>query len=167
MHRVKSIIFTILALACTHAAPDPNMAHRLLVQDGGFTLHPRLGDLAGSGLFVVAAYPERTLRLERLPAEDEVRDYIAANATLLAREGHSVGGWCEEKQNAKKACFLDITLALSDRDQAVRLGKACNQISLAHLRTPEVALIETGGTGEALREGTASFESCRRLRETL
>jgi hypothetical protein len=153
-----------LAAGCQHTRPaselrdepapgqpagiDAQTAAQLLHTDGGFTLNEVYGNLAGSGDFAVSVYSERGERLDHVPSADEIIAFVHDRDDILSQPRNSLGGWCDG-DGGGPPCYLDVSRTIQDRDLAVRLGKACNQISIAHLTTP-IEFIQTGGTGAPL-----------------
>jgi hypothetical protein len=64
---------------------------------------------------------------------------------LLGDPRNAIGTWYNEDDDTT---YMDVTAMLSDRDQAVSLGRQFNQIAIYDLFRDEE--IDTGGTGEPL-----------------
>lgn len=139
---------------------DIDLAARLLKTEGGFTVHGKRGDLARSDLYAVSVYPEYGQKLDHLPTHEEMLSFIRKNDTLLNREENSFGGWCEGEKGTAP-CYLDISRTIPERDLALKLGRACGQLSVAFLGREKVEFINVEGSGSP---GEVSV-ACKTLRE--
>src|SRR5690606_27091087 len=103
-HKVHSWLMSLLLLGCVHTSNlqegksaaqsldfgiDPAQAIRLLRVGGGFTIHWQRGNLAGSELYAVSAYPERHVKLERFPTMADIKAFVDTNKELLREESNS------------------------------------------------------------------------------
>lgn len=71
-----------------------------------------------------------------------LRNFISGNLDLLADPRCCIGTWEEDG-----LIYLDVSVVLGDRTEAIALGKEYNQIAIHE--AVDGSLIETGGTGEA------------------
>ena len=122
-----------------------------LVDHEGATFNLFFGNMAGQSLYAVSLYPERSVVIpgETVP-EDLLRKFIEDNQDLLADPRNSVGLWYSV---ALQAIYLDVSVTLPDRVEAVSLGERYNQEAIYDLVQDEI--LDTGGTGE-WREGWSS-----------
>jgi hypothetical protein len=98
-----------------------------LLEDEGFTSHPDEGAYTGSG-YGVATYPERSLSVDiRRTSGNQLttilQHFARANADLLARPGHYVGGWV----SPRRELVLDISIITSSRRRATELRDRYHQ----------------------------------------
>ena len=99
--------------------------------EGGASIHPRFGNLKGQFLFAVSLYPERTVRINGrdVPAII-VLAYMRQNSDLLADPRAIIGS----RYNADEdTTYLDVTVVLSDQEEAVHLGERYNPIAIYDL----------------------------------
>ena len=121
-------------------------ALRFHQEHGGSTFSLFFGNLAGRNLYAVSVYPERGSRIpSRLLTNTALTMFIEGNMDLLSDPRCCVGTWEEDGY-----VYLDVSAALENSEQAIRLGMQYNQIAIYSLR--EGAVINTGGSGEALSE---------------
>ena len=140
----------------------------------GATFSLGQGDLDGTDAFVVSAYPEpgRSVDMAGFPTATDVRAFIDRNRDLLEASGHAVGTWCEidggdcHQTGKEPTCHLDISLAMTSPDQAVRLARACNQRAIARLRPDAVKIMDNGGQGYGDGRPLAgpALDVCRKAR---
>jgi hypothetical protein len=167
MAAIFRLLLLPLLTACITTAPGsptrttPEIAAGLLASEGGFTLTPAGENLARSNLFAVAAYPERGQKYDFRPQAEHIATFSNDNSDVIAKQHHTLGGWCEGKDSTPP-CYLDISIVVPSEDAAIAIGKACNQQSVAHL-APVIRFINTGGDGGAL-QGEA-LEACQRVRD--
>ena len=119
-----------------------------LVDHEGATFNLFFGNMAGQSLYAVSLYPERSVVIagEAVP-EDLLRKFIEDNHDLLVDPRNSIGLWYS---STLQAIYLDVSVALPDKSEAVLLGKRYNQEAIYDLGQDEV--LDTGGSG-AWREG--------------
>lgn len=115
---------------------------KLIQETGGATYNLKAGNLAGQPLYSVATYPDRGVILDHPPTLGELYNYIDQNRDVLNADA-SLGAWISGNQT-----YLDIVSTLSDRNEAIDLGKQHNQIAIFDLKTFQE--IPTGGTGEVI-----------------
>ncbi len=110
----------------------------------GATFNLFFGNMAGQDLYAVSLYPERSAVLPgRDVPEALLRKFIEDNLDLLADPRNSIGLWYSETLHA---IYLDVSVTLPDRAEAVSLGEWYNQEAIYDLGQDEV--LDTGGTGE-------------------
>lgn len=109
-------------------------------ETGGATYNMSRGNVAGQKLFAVATHPDRAVILNEPPTEESLNQYLSQNRDLLDADT-SLGVWVN---NGKT--YLDIVTTIPDREKAIELGKANNQIAIFDLSNFQE--IPTGGTGE-------------------
>ena len=117
----------------------------------GATFNLFFGNMAGQALYAVSLYPERSVVVpgEAVP-EDLLRKFIEDNRDLLADPRNSVGLWYS---STLQAIYLDVSVTLPDKTEAISLGEQYNQEAIYDLRQNEI--LDTGGSGE-WREGWSS-----------
>jgi hypothetical protein len=160
------LLLTVHIAGCVtsnQTATTPDLAFTLLNSTGGFTLSSTGENLANSGLFAVSAYPERGQKFDIRPGKKQIEQFQSVNSDVLGLPDHTLGGWCEGAESAPP-CYLDVSIVIGDESQAVALGNACNQQSIAHLAN-KIRFIDTGGNGDPL-QGVA-LDRCRTMRKSL
>ena len=122
-----------------------------LVSHNGATFNLYFGNMAGQSLYAVSLYPERSVVISggTIP-EELLQKFIEDNQDLLVDPRNSIGLWYSE---TLQAVYLDVSVTLPDKTEAVTLGERYNQEAIYDLSRDEV--LDTGGTGEWL-EGWAS-----------
>ena len=123
--------------------------------DGGFTHHPTKGTPT-SGYIVSSDTKEKRGKIVDL-TDSNVDVKKEVSAYLQKNEGHLgpneyIGGYVQksdpkdgEKEGKAVALHLDISNHFSDKDEAIRLGRKRNQISVWDVKNGKEIL--TGGTG--------------------
>lgn len=112
-------------------------------ETGGITFNLFSGkSLGGTKNFAVSPYPERSFIKKGKITHNDLADYIEKNADLLLKEDHSLGGWIDD---ATGETFLDVSITVSDKAKAIKIGRKFNQRAIFDLETFEE--INTGGTG--------------------
>lgn len=111
------------------------------VKNGGATIAPASGALVTSGY---AVSTERGLE-KQVPAADfeknpatHVLDYMAANREALAKPGAVLGLW----QDSGKY-FIDVSMVEPDREKAMALGRANDQLAIFDLGKGETVTLTT------------------------
>jgi hypothetical protein len=128
-------------LSAAQAAAQIEHLHR---EHGGATFSLYFANVAGQELVAVSLYPERSVKVRgRFVPTRRLQAFVAQNQDLLHDPRNAVGTWYNEDNDTT---YLDVTATLPDREQAVALGRAYNQIAIYDLFRDEE--IETGGTGE-------------------
>lgn len=107
--------------------------------DGGFTFDPVKGRMASTG-YAVSPFPERSkvLDVENLKPKElrkAITDYVAENMDLAEKENHYVGGWRDPQPGGK--VYLDISIVVKDKEEAIRIAKAKDQIAVFDFQTFE------------------------------
>jgi hypothetical protein len=131
------------------AHPEQRMVRDILdahAATGGSTFNMKGENLKGTDNFSVGMYPERGQIIEGPLTQQHVQDFIDKNHDLLSKPENSVGTWGNEGKN-----YLDVVRAVPDRENAIQIAKANNQIAIYDLKTGEE--IPTGGTGTIPDEG--------------
>lgn len=115
----------------------------------GSTYSLEEGDLAGSGIYVVGAFPEaeRGRILNDYPTVDDIKTFMARHADLLQHPAYTLGTYCETQAGDCRGagpvtCYLDISRRFNDLSTAAKLARACNQKSIARLGKDGVTIIE-------------------------
>src|SRR5262245_25648673 len=83
----------------------------------GATFSMTEGDLSGSGLYAIGAYPEpgRGEIVDHIPTVGEIQAFIGKHRDVLDAPKHALGVYCEGadgkdcKTDGAKKCWLDIT----------------------------------------------------------
>ena len=100
----------------------------LLASSEGVTYSRYFGDIRNQKLYAVSIYPEQSRKIPgRLQNRNILQTFLFENVDLLAEPRNCVGIWYDAEQDAT---YLDVTTILPDREEAVQLGKAYNQIGL-------------------------------------
>lgn len=94
------------------------VVHQQTNEDGGCTISPEKGDLAGQPGYAVSMYPER----ERVVPLDDftacvLSKYMRDNDDLLDRHGYALGTWINEG-----SVYLDIVRVVPDLWSAMEAG---------------------------------------------
>lgn len=121
-----------------------------LDRSGGFTYSTKTGEsLAGKKLYSVSPFPERSRILPKdKVTQKTIYEFARDNDDILRRKGFAVGGW-HNKADGK--VYLDVVVAVPDKEAAVKIGRKNNQIAAFDLGAMEE--IPTGGTGLPVRPG--------------
>lgn len=121
-----------------------SLHQRLRTPDGGFTVDVRTGKDVTTG-FAVATHEDRSVDI---PANEikgsHLQSFVDKNQDLFADERNKFGAWHDPDTGQ---VWLDVSTVVTDRGEAIELGKKHNQISIFHLDDFEV--INTGGTGRS------------------
>jgi predicted nucleic acid-binding protein len=117
--------------------------------NGGASYSLSQGNMVGTDNYAVSTNPERTVIVEGSKLDDnQVSDYINKNADLLSQPDKVMGTWYNPDDHST---YLDVTTLVSDKDTAIAMGKAANQIAIYSLKDVGVPgkdpEIKTGGTG--------------------
>src|SRR6266542_1323583 len=117
------------------AAMSPELAVPILIEafeaEHGATFSLYFGLIANQRLFAVSIYPDRGRELPGNRVTTGIlRQFIRENHNLLRDPRHCVGVWYDAASNTT---FLDISVVLSDRSQAIELGEEYNQIGVFEL----------------------------------
>lgn len=132
--------------------------------DGGSTYNVVTGKrLTDEPVFVVSIYPERSevvtgknVTAERLSA------FAKKNADLLADPENSIGTWYDAEADKT---YVDVSVSTEDQGLAELLGKKFNQRGIWDNQANKV--IETGGTGEAVKSTTPESQRIAEGRQEL
>lgn len=117
---------------------------RLHSQDKGATFSLYFGNMARQNLYAISVYPERTEITEGSVIDAvTISGFIHRNQDLLSHPLASVGTWYDEQDDIT---YLDVTILLRNKYEAIELGTRYNQIAVYELGS--AILIETSGTGE-------------------
>ncbi len=110
-----------------------NVATNLL-ENGGFTYNIKDGSFASDG-FAVAVYNDKEYIFE---AADEyealagIVQYTANNMQTLLEKNVFLGGWVDDGN-----VYLDCSVVLQDKNEAIELGKTHKQLAIFDLSTFE------------------------------
>jgi 8-oxo-dGTP pyrophosphatase MutT (NUDIX family)/GNAT superfamily N-acetyltransferase/proteasome lid subunit RPN8/RPN11 len=123
--------------------PDAKQESKSLAQrvanDGGFTYNPTDGDSPTEG-FSIAVYPEHE---QILSAEDATPAKIAAymiekSSIYSTDERIHIGAWfnkkTDENPNGDDKVYLDLSMVIDDRDEAVKFAKENGQLGIFDLK---------------------------------
>lgn len=119
-----------------------DLARRAQAPSGGFTVDPRTGTDVSSG-YAVAIHPE----LSRVVSpggqvKQALKDYVHDNPEAFEDPTNKFGAWHDPDTDQ---VWLDVSTVVSDRGEAVELGKRHNQIAIWDIVAGQE--IPTGGTG--------------------
>jgi hypothetical protein len=122
----------------------PSAIAKLHNEGGGSTYNPTKGDMGGADAYAVPMHPElsKTIDSEKVTPE-QIKKFMDDPKVKAAMEKDptlSVGTWANEGKS-----YLDLSSAITDRDEAIAKGKENNQKAITYLKTRED--IPTGGTG--------------------
>lgn len=106
-------------------------ARRLNVPGGGFSVSATSGADVRSG-FALSVHPEREQRIGDTVTADDLMAYVRANADLLMRPGAVLGGWRDAESGQ---AFLDVSTVVHDRERALSLARAHDQLAFYDLST--------------------------------
>lgn len=119
---------------------------------GGFTIDPHTGESVDkgyavaveghSGVYGADEFFAQNPDTGRTKGAEIFEQYVRDNADLFSQPGIHIGGW-RDPESGK--IFLDPSEVVSDKDQAIQLGKDRDQIAIYDLGTGTE--IPTGGTG--------------------
>lgn len=119
------------------------------IAEGGATINPKIGNLAGREMYAVSVFPERELTISgRRLSEDQVKGYIRRNLDVLrSNENVSVGTWFDKEANKS---YLDLTLTLTDRNTAIALAEEKGQKAIFDLgKMTEISIAKEFGRTES------------------
>ena len=101
----------------------------------GATFNMYFGDLAGKPLFAVGADPRRVRRIAgRIVSREHLRKFIEDNDDLLRYPRYNVGTWFNATDGLT---YLDISLTIAERQQAVDIARQHNETAIYDLRRGE------------------------------
>ena len=117
--------------------------------EGGATINLYFGNLAGTPLFSVSVFPDRSVVLEEEALmEGELRlwilGYVIANQILLRDPRCSVGVW----HGKDGLIYLDVTVTVSSKKKALKLGAQYNQLAVFDLK--RLDSLDTKGDGSSV-----------------
>jgi hypothetical protein len=101
------------------------LAQRVTVADGGFTIDPATLDDVTDG-YAVSVNPEH----ERIYAEvtpGTIMSYMITNEAALAAPGALLGGW---RDPADGRIYLDMPTLVHDREQALALARTHDELAV-------------------------------------
>lgn len=104
------------------------------------------GDVPNKGYMVALQGRERVLSDQDLrgPAAHSIlNDFARKNADVLNQPGAHIGGW---RDQATGKVYLDVSHNITRQREAVKTGKANNQIAIWDVKRQRE--IRTGGTGK-------------------
>lgn len=114
-----------------------------VVKERGFTFDPRASKLIRSG-YAVSPFKDRELTLNmteltknegwRETIRAKLREYSSSNSDLLRRDKAHLGAWWDDESGN---LFLDVSLVVSDLDEATQIAKDNDQLAIYHLDTGE------------------------------
>lgn len=110
----------------------------------GFSVTPT-GDQPKRGYMVAQPGRSHVLNDSELSSERAhqiIDDYVRKNRDVLSQPGAHIGGW---RDNASGKTYLDVSQNISRARDAVKAGKARNQIAIWDVRRKRE--LRTGGTG--------------------
>lgn len=119
----------------------------------GSTYDPISGkDLAYSEteLYSVSIDPELTFNPENVGdnlTEEMLNNFLEENKELFLQGGKAVGSWYGADEGEPVELWLDVATLVTNREEAIALGKKHNQVSIFDLKNMEE--IKTGGTGKS------------------
>lgn len=110
-------------------------------ESGGFTYDPR-GEADVSEGYALSLFPERSFAkdLKDLTLND-LTDYVIKNADLLSQKGLMLGGWVDGGK-----VYIDVSQVEKDKDRAIELALAKDQIGIYDLKKGETIIINRAAT---------------------
>lgn len=116
-------------------------------RSGGFTVSPLTGEVPTSGFAVAVSGYEAHISLSKLTPRWVAEHRARAWSQFADFPGARWGGWFDEQSGE---VFLDVSIVVDSRDEAIRLGREYGQIAVADLAAItrgdwENAFIDTGG----------------------
>ena len=107
---------------------------RIQEADGGITIDVTNGQEPSDG-FVVAIAPERSITLDVEDArEEDIETFLINNDDVLSEDGAHLGAWHDP---ATGIVHLDISKVESDREVALEIAEAADEIAIFDLSTFE------------------------------
>jgi SPP1 gp7 family putative phage head morphogenesis protein len=128
---------------CSPKGATHAMIHRLR-ETGGFTFvagQQKYQNIGQRG-YAVSPYPDRSKIFSQKVGLKDVRSFMQDNKDLLSKPGHAVGAW-HNPEDGKT--YLDVSIVSRSKNDAIKLGREHNQISIFDFKTGST--ISTGGTG--------------------
>ena len=119
------------------AATAARQIWRLLRQDNGVTFSLYFGSLTGQDLYALSVFPEREIVDDVDVSADNIEAFILDNLDLLSDPNHSVGIWLEGDD-----CYLDVSLTVRGKEEAIDLARAHHQLAICHLADITIQYIE-------------------------
>jgi hypothetical protein len=104
----------------------------VIESSGGITYSMQQGNLAGTPNYSVSVYPEREKIVDGVADFDDIENYIEANEDLLSQSSNSFGVWSNKGQ-----VYYDVVVTLSDREEALKLGRENNQLAIWDLKNSQ------------------------------
>lgn len=122
--------------------------------NGASTINPYEGDMAGTDMWAVSLYPERSfIKKGKNLTKEEIYNFWRKNSDLLSSDPRlNIGTWYNEKDGKT---YMDVTVLLPKKDAALaeQLGRRYNQKAITLLDSEfNFPSIETGGTGKVLKK---------------
>jgi hypothetical protein len=123
-------------------------------ENGASTVNIYDGDMAGTDMWAVSLFPERTAKIPGAKVtKDQIYKFMRENADLLSSDPRlNVGTWYNKEDGIT---YVDVTALLPKRDAALAesLGRKYNQIAVTLLdKEFNFPSVNTGGTGEPLAD---------------
>ncbi len=133
--------------------------------NGGATYNPTKGDLAGTDAYAVPMHPELSRTSEGTTVTPErVKSYLSipgVKEALINDPELSVGTWVNDGK-----VYFDLSKAIPDRAEAIRLGNENHQKAITYLKNfEEIPLDNKAGTGTPI-DDLASKEIATRIPTT-
>lgn len=115
-----------------------------VIDGGGFTYNPATGSSPTKG-FAVSPFKDREFVMDlsepggdlaafRESLRSVCREFTNNNKDLLAKKGAHFGGWWDKDANK---FYLDVSLVIPDRDEAMRVAKQNDQEAIFDLESME------------------------------
>jgi len=115
---------------------DKDVMHAV-TKDGGFTFHDAIGDGPSDGFMVsVAKHNEVKMPVRGLTSA-HIADYMSTHQQELKDPANYLGGWVY-----KGNVYLDISRHVPDREQAMKLARANNQLGIYDIGKGETLMTE-------------------------
>lgn len=107
------------------------LADSLTVPDGGFSVAASTGQNVTSG-YAVSIYPEHEHILTGPVSTDDLAEYAASHAEVLALPGRVFGGW---RDPASGAAYLDVSVITPDLPTALAHARSHGQLAVFDFAT--------------------------------
>lgn len=116
------------------------------INKGGVTYCPLLNiDYANTKNIAISPFPERSEKIKGKATSKKLKSYCFRNRDLFNRN-FSLGAWYD-KRSLETYLDISVPIPLSQKAEAVTLGKESNQIAGFNLF--DFSEIRLGGTGES------------------
>ena len=111
--------------------------------EGGATFDLAGKNLAGENVFVVGAYPNRSMVIKGAKVtKEQIEDFAFKNGDLVSRPRHTIGTWFDKETGNT---VLDVSVTRGSQEEAMKLAQEQGQKAIFNLKTMEEIPV-VGGT---------------------